>query len=349
MSKGAWSRSFNLSLSTIEEHYDHSKRKIALIICTVLTFLLSLVLNIVNITGSKFLGFDIFPETTHQVFSLFPTSLASSLWISYMWIVIFIWQAAWLVYGITTIFRKSSSDYLYKYPPVMHWLVYLNFSITNILHLVCLSLWSRKLFGFATFYTAFMFISLYIAVSLSLFKLMDYQREMYYTEKTNDVWSIRILVQNGLFMYASWSFVMFLITLSITLTYELDMSQFSVHLIIIGLLTLKIVVYFLVENFALYSYCKFVFTPWIIYGMFLLDLLVNPPAATLNYRHTQFNVFPLSGNYWDFQIANLKSLLHIDYLLEIVVGTLFVILFIVKVLKFVWNEFCHRKTFLSSF
>lgn len=348
MSKGAWSRSFNLSVSTLDENYTHSKRRIALIIITILVFLLSLALNIINATGSKVFDLDLFPVSSYKVFNVFHTSLASSLWITYMWVLIFAWQAAWLVYGVTTIFRTSSSDYFYKYPPVMHWLIYLNFSITNLLHLVCLGLWTRKLFVFATFYTAFMFISLYIAVSLSLFKLSDYQREMYYTEKTKDVWSIRILVQNGLFMYASWSFIMFLITLSITLTYELNMSKSIVHLIIIGLLLAKLIFYFLIENFAMYNYCKFIFTPWIVYGLFLIDLLASP-SAHLNREEASFSFFPSKGSYWDYQVNNFKSLLNINYFLEICVLSVFIFLVVCKVVKFVWNEFCNRKSFLNSF
>lgn len=349
MSKSAWSRSFNLSISQLDENYEHSKKRIFLIVSTVLIFLLSLTVNIVNATGSKFFGLDIFPETSDQVFSLFHTDLASTLWITYMWIVIYIWQGAWLVYGVTTIFRKSSSDYFYKYPPVMHWLIYLNFSITNILHLVSLGLWSHKLFGFATFYTAFMFISLYIAVSLSLFKLSDYQREMYYTEKTKDVWIIRILVQNGLFMYAAWSFIMFLITLSITLDWELNMSRDNVHLLITSLLLAKLIVYFLVENFAMYSYCKFIFTPWIVYGLFLIDLLASPPLESQGFVDLRVGLFPTAGSFWDYQVSNLAGLLNINYFLEVCVTVVFVFLFICKCVKFVWDEFCNRKTFLNSF
>lgn len=335
-------------MSILDENYIHSKRRIVLIISTVLTFMLSLILNFVNLTGSKFFGFNVFPTTSYKVFGLFHTNLASSLWITYMWILIFAWQLAWLIYGVSTIFRKSSSDYFYKYPPVMHWLIYLNFSVTNIIHLACLILWSRKLFGFATLYTAFMFISLYIAVSLSLFKLSDYQREMYYTEKTKDVWSIRILVQNGLFMYASWSFIMFLITLSVTLSYEMNISKGTVHLIITSLLLLKIISYFLVENFLMYNFCKFIFTPWIVYGLFLIDLLVSPPFD-LTATETNFNIYPTSGSYWDYQINNFTSLLNINYFLEICVMSVFVFLFICKVIKFVWNEFCNQKVFLNSF
>jgi hypothetical protein len=149
-------------------------------------------------------------------------------------------------------------------------------------------------------------------------------------------------------MYASWSFVMFLITLSITLSYELGVNQFNTHLVIVGLLLIKIIIHFLIENFALYSYCKFVFTPWIVYGLFLLDLLLNPPAKS-SLEHTGFRLFPAGESYWEYQIKHVKSLLYIDYVLEIVVASVFVLLFTVKVLKFIRNEFCNRKTFLNTF
>jgi len=149
-------------------------------------------------------------------------------------------------------------------------------------------------------------------------------------------------------MYASWSFVMFLITLSITLSYELGVNQFNTHLVIVGLLLIKIIIHFLIENFALYSYCKFVFTPWIVYGLFLLDLLLNPPAKS-SLEHTGFRLFPTGESYWEYQIKHVKSLLYIDYVLEIVVASVFVLLFTVKVLKFIRNEFCNRKTFLNTF
>jgi len=346
MRSNGWAKSFNLSISTLDENYEHSKRRILLIVFTVLTFLLTLVLNILNSIGLKIfvINSSDFLQSPFHVFQTFlATNLATSLWITYMWIFIFIWQAAWLAYGVSTIFRKSSSDYLYKYPPVMHWLIYLNFSITNLLHIFCLTLWSQNLFGFATFYTALMFISLYIAVFMSLFKLSDYQREMYYTEKTRDVWSIRLLVQNGLFMYAAWSFVMFLITLSITLVHELKFSKENAHLLIIILMFIKLVAYFLVENFVLYRYCKFIFTPWLVYGLFLADLVFYP-------NKTEYQMSPTMANsYWSYKFSHAVSILNLNYLLEICLVAVFSFLLICKVVKFVWNEVLFQKTFLNSF
>ena len=65
----------------------------------------------------------------------------------------------------------------------MHWLVYLNFAVVNLLNVVALFLWSNKLFAMAACYSLLMSFGLYIGTFTSLFKLSDYQREMYYTEK----------------------------------------------------------------------------------------------------------------------------------------------------------------------
>ncbi len=141
---------------------------------------------------------------------------------------------------------------------------------------------------------------------------------------------------------------MFLITLSITLSYELGVSHFTTHLVMIGLLLFKIISYFLIENFALYSYCKFIFTPWIVYGLFLVDLLVNPPAK-LSSDDPWSRFVPTSQGYWDYNIKLMKSLLKMDYILEIVVTSVFSLLLTFKVLKFMRNELCNKKTFLNSF
>lgn len=150
-------------------------------------------------------------------------------------------------------------------------------------------------------------------------------------------------------MYAAWSFIMFLITLSITLNYEMNMSKENVHLLITFLLLAKLIVYFLIENFAMYSYCKFIFTPWLVYGLFLIDLLVSPPVDASGDDDLRISVFPTAGSYWDYQVSNFAGLLNVNYFLEVCVTVVFVFLFICKVVKFVWNEFCNRKTFLNSF
>ncbi len=145
-------------------------------------------------------------------------------------------------------------------------------------------------------------------------------------------------------MYASWSFVMFLITLSITLVNEFDFKSESIHLLVISLMLVKLGIYFFVENFAMYKYCKFVFTPWLIYGLFLSDMVFNPSKA-IN-KNITLVYMPLNANY---ELSEIISLLNLNYFLEICLMSVFVFLLICKIVKFVWNELFHQKIFLNSF
>jgi hypothetical protein len=119
--------------------------RIALIVFTILIFLCSIVLNFLYITGSSLFGVHLFLDNTNNLFNNSKTFLNQSHIAVIVWGLIFSWQLSWLCYGISTIFRKSSSDYLYKYPPVMHWLIYFNFSFANILYISSLVFWSRNL------------------------------------------------------------------------------------------------------------------------------------------------------------------------------------------------------------
>ena len=133
-----------------------------------------------------------------------------------------------------------------------------------------------------------MFTSLYISGFTSLFKLSDYQREMTMTEKTKDVWCIRILVQNGTFLYASWSFLMFLFSLEVLLVYKIGISKQTAHLITLGIIAFKLIAYFLVENVFAYKYCKFLLTPWLMIGLFLIDALIN--NLSKRFKHKIFGI-----------------------------------------------------------
>lgn len=148
-------------------------------------------------------------------------------------------------------------------------------------------------------------------------------------------------------MYATWAFIMFLETLSITLHYEFNFDKDNIHIIIISLILFKILIYFFVENIVMYNHCKFMITPWIMYGLFLIDLLLSPGEK--NSVDSGYKLIPSRGSYWDFQVSNVVSILNLNYFLEICVTAIFIFLFICKVIKFVWTEFCNRKTFLNSF
>jgi hypothetical protein len=127
-----------------------------LIVFTIVSFFVSIALNVIYFTGTTLFGLHVFAPVTHSL-HYNHTFLAESKLAVCVWAVIFAWQLLWLAYGVTTIFRKSSSDFLYKYPPVMHWLVYVNFSLANVLYVLALVFWSRDLNMVCFFLNKFVF------------------------------------------------------------------------------------------------------------------------------------------------------------------------------------------------
>jgi hypothetical protein len=146
-------------------------------------------------------------------------------------------------------------------------------------------------------------------------------------------------------MYAAWSFIMFLITLSISLISELNLTKENTHLVIIVLMLIKLIAYFLIENFALYKYCKFIFTPWLVYGLFLADLILNPGFND----HQSVVYMPSNNSLWSYHVSKIISLLNLNYLLEICLAAIYLFLFICKVVKFIWNELVFQKIYLNNF
>lgn len=162
------------------------------------------------------------------------------------------------------------------------------------------------------------------------------------------MWSIRFLVQNGLYLYAAWSYIMFLITLDLALVYQFNVPKQTSHLIILILMCTKLILYFIVENFISYKHCKFVFTPWIIYGIFIYDSIINQSLI-----RRKLKIYEKSKPF--FQSENLSSQqylinenfsyfkINIYYFLHTSLLVIFVLLLLIKILKFIWKELCFHK------
>lgn len=71
----------------------------------------------------------------------------SSGWTFSIWGIIYFWQAAWLLYAISRIPRKSNVDYLYITPDTLHYFVFVFYIVNMILNITWLFLWDRQYFG----------------------------------------------------------------------------------------------------------------------------------------------------------------------------------------------------------
>ena len=75
------------------------------------------------------------------------TEFTPAGWTFSIWGIIYFWQAAWLLYAISRIPRKSNEDYLYIVPDTLHYFVFVFYILNMVLNISWLFLWDREYFG----------------------------------------------------------------------------------------------------------------------------------------------------------------------------------------------------------
>lgn len=142
-------------------------------------------------------------------------------------------------------------------------------------------------------------------------------------------------------MYSSWSFIMFLMTLNLTLVYQFKLTNETSHFIILCIFLVKIMIYFVIENIVAYRHAKFIFTPWLIYGIYLIDSFL---AASQSLKiKSQFIPLNQDPNRLEMTRPNFNYFFHSCILI------FYVFLLFSKVFKFTWNEFCYQRKFSNNF
>ena len=96
---------------------------------------------------------------------IIPTSIR---WVFIILLVVYAWQALWMLYGLTTIWRKTSYGYLYVAPGYMHPSVYWCFCGTNLSSVTTILLVHFNLGIFALASTVVAMVFVYISLFMSL-------------------------------------------------------------------------------------------------------------------------------------------------------------------------------------
>lgn len=68
-------------------------------------------------------------------------------WTFSIWGLIYFWQAAWMIYALSRVVRKSSAGYLYLTPDTLNPAVFILYITNLLLNIVWLILWDRGYFG----------------------------------------------------------------------------------------------------------------------------------------------------------------------------------------------------------
>ncbi|CAF2698492.1 unnamed protein product [Rotaria sp. Silwood2] len=270
MSRVSSANKDNLVMDETERkvNFQHRWWHILLIVFAIAAFILTCVFNGLASAGPN----SIFTQRTGSISDSNLTEFTPAGWTFSVWGVIYFWQAAWLIYALSRIFRKSNDGYLYIVPNTLHFSIFICYIINMGLNIGWLILWDRQAFGWALLVIFFMFLTIIIPMIVTHI-LLDRNRQMYINSHCKaDIWLVRILVHNGFAVYGTWLYLATLLNLTIWISQIYSRNAQSIanaSTAALSLVLVGIVIYFISENFIFYSSMAYTYLPWfvLIFGL----------------------------------------------------------------------------------
>ena len=240
--------------------------KTSAISVTAFIYIIHLILNGLAAKG----GNDLFPKSAADASKEFHLEITPIGATFSIWGLIFAFQLAWIIYLISTIFRKGSAT------NILSTRFYVCFVLNILLITTWLFLWSRlrSLECLIDIVIGQVFLNISFA-----FACVDLKNFLSVPENgkvsTLDIWCQRILVQNSLLFYATWTTVATLINVAIVLAYKVGIATKTASLISLSILGILVVSWFILENFVLKEYTQYTLSAYISLIYALTGVFVN--------------------------------------------------------------------------
>ncbi|CAF0750969.1 unnamed protein product [Rotaria sordida] len=260
----------NLVMNEIDKNisFQHRWWHILLIIFAVAAFILTCVFNGLASTGPN----SIFTQRTGSISDQNLTEFTPAGWTFSIWGVIYFWQAAWLIYALSRIFRKSNDGYLYIVPNTLHFSIFIYYIINMGLNIGWLILWDRQHFGWALLVIFLMFVTIILPMIVTHILLQRNRLQYINSNCKADIWLVRVFVHNGFAIYGTWLYLATLLNLTIWISQIYNRSPQSItdaSTAALSLVLIGIVIYFISENILFYSSMAYTYLPWfvLIFGL----------------------------------------------------------------------------------
>lgn len=230
----------------------HNAGRLAAILVSLAGYVISLVFN-----GLSVVGVGPYSTTTANVSAVFDTQITPSGWAFNIWSVIYIWLTSLVIYILTGLCRKNGYGYVYCSPPVLPYGFFICWCLNLCFNIGWLIVWDQGIM-----IAAIVFLVLVICTNYSMIFFICHGLHIYgpWLKKYHkaDLWSYRIVVQNGVMIYTTWTTIATLINLAIVLTYEANMNPTDAATISYSILSVVLIVWFILENTVLDKHVRYI-------------------------------------------------------------------------------------------
>ncbi|GAB0187688.1 T-cell activation Rho GTPase-activating protein-like [Grus japonensis] len=164
--------------------------------------------------------------------------------------------------------RRNELGCVYIKPDLLPIPFYMVWILNNGLNVGWLFLWDREYLIPALVFLAALTLTTCAALFISHRVLSIHSSWLVKGHKA-ELWLIRILVQNGLALYATWTTIATLLNFAVVLIYKWNVSNKTATTASLSILTLHLVIWFYLENFFLDKYVRYTLT---IYPVVIIAL-----------------------------------------------------------------------------
>jgi hypothetical protein len=195
-------------------------------------------------------------------------------WTFYIWGFIYAYQVCWLIYAISTLFRKNKSgEYLYCDPAYMSPFIYIVYMVNLALNITWTFVFDREMLVAALIVLILIVLTLYACVIISARDLHKYGPQMIELGMCREIWLVRLVVHQAWGIYAAWTIIATLLNLGYVMSYVGNIPQYISSGVCLLILALKAIAYFLLDNFVFDTYLRYMITPYIILHVALIGSL----------------------------------------------------------------------------
>ncbi|XP_072513724.1 uncharacterized protein [Salminus brasiliensis] len=244
----------------------HSIARIMVIVLAIVVYIIAITFNALAAQGT-----GPFLRKTANVSDKYNTQITPSGWTFSIWGVIYFWLTVMLIYIVTTIFRRNVYGQMYCSPAVLPYGFFISWIVNFLINIGWLLLWDREVMIASLVMLALVAFTNYLAIFFSCHGLKEYGAWLNKYHK-KDLWCLRVLVQNGLAVYATWTTIATLINLTIVVCYDAGMSRSDAATLSLSFLLVEVVAWFILETFVIDKHVRYILT---VYPVVIVALSGN--------------------------------------------------------------------------
>ncbi|XP_071964018.1 uncharacterized protein [Antedon mediterranea] len=246
---------------------------------TVLMALLALAAGAIAVLASLETGIDLelFDNTTEDLLNYYAIEATPPIeWIYIIWGLVFVFEILWIPYALTTICRSNEDGRIFSVIPNLPPGLTLLYSVNKVLLVGWFFLFDMGYISYSCLVMFFVTVTGGLCLWISYKRVGEYDNLSYMEGNLMcDLVASRLLVQNGIAMYTTWTFIWTLFNGAIALTYEdaTELDDSLTSTIMYAVIILVLTIYFVLDISVFEKYFRYTFTPYLVVAAISLGSL----------------------------------------------------------------------------